>query len=188
LNIPTLKTEILSIQSVSRTTKGGDRSRFVVISAHSDGANRIALMRSKAKYPVEAIKKNEKQAPYHMISIALDKNHSILCDINIKYKSSKLILKRAKAGTGLVVPQGLRPIFELLGIENVTCKSYMSKNLYNQARGLLENLSRISENHTFLDFMRRRSYKMEPRTHIIESKININRMNNPEEEIKIIDN
>ncbi|CCF80185.1 SSU ribosomal protein S5p (S2e) [Helicobacter bizzozeronii CCUG 35545] len=71
------------------------------------------------------------------------KGTTIAHDIEQKYNASKILLKPASEGTGIIAGGSTRPMIELAGIKDILTKSLGSNNPYNVVRATFHALSRI---------------------------------------------
>ena len=65
-------------------------------------------------------------------------NETIPHEINVKYKSSKLMLKPAKPGTGVIAGGAVRSVMDLAGVKNVVCKMLGSNNKVNNIKAVFD--------------------------------------------------
>ena len=68
---------------------------------------------------------------------------TITHDIEHKYNSSKILLKPASEGTGLIAGGAARPVLELAGVKDIIAKSLGSNNPNNLVQATVEALARI---------------------------------------------
>ena len=98
---------------------------------------------AKGRDVAQAIEKATRKAKKNVIEVPI-KNETIPFDIQVKYKSAKLLLKPQKKGRGIIAGGVVRVICELAGIPNITAK-LLSKtnNKINIARATMKALSQL---------------------------------------------
>jgi small subunit ribosomal protein S5 len=65
-------------------------------------------------------------------------NESIPHQVNMKYKSSKLIMKPARAGSGVIAGGAIRSVMDLAGVKNVVSKMLGSSNKVNNIKAVFK--------------------------------------------------
>ena len=96
----------------------------------------------KAKEVPDAIKKAIDDAFKNIIKVNV-KGTTIAHDIECKYNASRILLKPASEGTGVIAGGSARSVIELAGIKDILTKSLGSNNPYNIVRATVDALSRI---------------------------------------------
>ncbi len=71
------------------------------------------------------------------------KGTTIAHDIEHKYNASKILLRPASEGTGLIAGGAARPVLELSGVKDIIAKSLGSNNPNNLVQATVEALARI---------------------------------------------
>src|SRR5690606_3578766 len=61
-------------------------------------------------------------------------------DVNGRHGAGRVLLRTAKAGTGIIAGGPMRAVFETLGIQDVVAKSMGSSNPYNMIRATFDAL------------------------------------------------
>lgn len=72
-------------------------------------------------------------------------NFSIPHVIEKAYGASKIVLRPAINGTGIIAGGAIRTVLELSGIKNVLGKQLGSKNLLNNAKATVSALSELNQ-------------------------------------------
>ncbi|MDU9798594.1 30S ribosomal protein S5, partial [Helicobacter pylori] len=96
----------------------------------------------KAKEVPDAIKKAVDDAFKNLIHVTI-KGTTIAHDIEHKYNASRILLKPASEGTGVIAGGSTRPIVELAGIKDILTKSLGSNNPYNVVHATFDALAKI---------------------------------------------
>jgi small subunit ribosomal protein S5 len=133
---------IVNIGRVTKVVKGGRRFRFTALVVVGDKNGSVVMGKGKAKEVPDAIKKGLDDAFKSLVKVNL-KGTTINHDIEYKYNASKILLKPASAGTGLIAGGAARPVLELAGITDIIAKSLGSNNPNNLVRATVEALAKI---------------------------------------------
>jgi small subunit ribosomal protein S5 len=133
---------IVKIGRVTKVAKGGRRFRFTALVVVGDKKGTVGFGVGKAKEVPDAIKKALDDAFKSLIKVKLH-GTTINHDIEHKYNSSKILLKPASEGTGLIAGGAARPVLELSGITDIIAKSLGSNNPNNLVQATIEALARI---------------------------------------------
>ena len=113
------KDEVLSLRRVTKVTKGGHTLHFSACVAVGDGKGRIGIGSGKSSEVVEAIKKARMQAVKNVKKIDIVDGRTISHDIIGEAGAAKVLLKPAKAGTGIIAGGPVRTVLELAGLKDV---------------------------------------------------------------------
>lgn len=133
---------VVNIGRVTKVVKGGRRFRFNALVVVGDRNGRVGFGLGKAKEVPDAIKKAIDDAFKNIITINV-KGTTIAHDIEHKYNASRILLKPASEGTGIIAGGSARPVIELAGIKDILTKSLGSNNPYNVVRATIDALARI---------------------------------------------
>ncbi len=134
-----IKTKLVAVNRVTKVVKGGRNMRFSALVVVGDGKGSVGYGTGKAAEVPEAIKKAEQTARRNMEKIALN-GSTIPHDITGKFGTSKVFLKPAPEGTGVIAGGSVRAVVELAGIKNITAKSFGSRNPINSVKATIEGL------------------------------------------------
>jgi small subunit ribosomal protein S5 len=85
----------------------------------------------------ESVNKAATAAKKNLVTLPLV-NETVPHEINVKYKSSSIILRPAKPGTGVIAGGAIRSVMELAGIKNVVSKMLGSNNKVNNIKAVFE--------------------------------------------------
>jgi small subunit ribosomal protein S5 len=133
---------IVKIGRVTKVAKGGRRFRFTALVVVGDKNGTVGFGVGKAKEVPDAIKKALDDAFKSLVKVSLN-GTTINHDIEHKYNSSKILLKPASEGTGLIAGGAARPVLELAGITDIIAKSLGSNNPNNLVQATVEALAKI---------------------------------------------
>ena len=133
---------VVNIARVTKVVKGGRRFRFSALVVVGDKKGHVGYGIGKAKEVPDAIRKAIDNAFKNITTVKL-KGSTIAHDIEHKYNASKILLKPAAPGTGLIAGGAARPVLELAGVKDVLSKSLGSNNPATLVRATIEALERI---------------------------------------------
>lgn len=136
---------VVAINRISKTTQGGKNVRFSALVVIGDGKGKYGFANAKSGEVPDAIKKSLAQAQKHMSTIRIQKGGTIAHEVEGKFGATKVVLKPAKPGTGIVAGGAVRAILELAGIKNVVSKVYGSRGAINVIRATSNGLSQLKE-------------------------------------------
>ena len=122
---------IVDIGRVTKVVKGGRRFRFTALVVFGYG---------KAKEVPDAMRKAIDDAFKNIIHVKI-KGTTIPHDVEVKYNASRMLLRPASEGTGVIAGGSARPIIELAGIKDILTKSLGSNNSANVVRATIKALS-----------------------------------------------
>ena len=138
-----LTEKLVSINRVAKVVKGGRRFGFAALVVVGDTKGRVGFGTGKAKEVPEAIKKATEKAKIKMLRVPLKEGRTIHHDIKGRHGASKVILRTAPPGTGIIAGGPMRAVFETLGVQDVVSKSVGSSSPYNMVRATFEGLKNI---------------------------------------------
>lgn len=134
--------KVIQINRVNKVVKGGKRLAFRATVVVGDMNGKVGLGVGKAGEVPAAIKKAIESAKKDMISLNIVED-TICHEIQGKFNSSKVFLKPAPQGTGVIAGGSARTILELAGIKNIVAKSTGARSAINSARATLNGLSSL---------------------------------------------
>ena len=137
-----LTDKLVGINRDAKVVKGGRRFGFAALVVVGDNKGRVGFGTGKAREVPEAIKKATDQAKNKLIRIPLKEGRTIHHDVKGRHGASKVILRSAPPGTGIIAGGPMRAVFEMLGIQDVVAKSIGSQNPYNMVRATIDGLKK----------------------------------------------
>lgn len=133
---------VVNIGRVTKVVKGGRRFRFNALVVVGNRNGLVGFGLGKAKEVPDAIKKAVDDAFKNIVQVNI-RGTTIAHDIEYKYNASRILLKPASEGTGVISGGSARPVIELAGIKDILTKSLGSNNPYNVVRATIEALTKI---------------------------------------------
>ena len=134
-----LKEQLVALNRVSKTVKGGRIARFAAIMVVGDGNGHVGYGLGKAAEVPEAIRKGIEDAKKNMIEVSL-KGSTIPHEVLGEFGAGKVLLKPAAPGTGIIAGGKVRMVLEAAGIKNIRAKCLRSSNPTNVVKATFEGL------------------------------------------------
>lgn len=137
-----LTDRVVHISRVAKVVKGGRRFSFSALVVVGDGKGHVGSGLGKANEVPEAIRKAIEQARKNLIKVPII-NKTIPYEVMGKFGASKVILKPASEGTGVIAGSIVRALAESAGIENVLTKSLGSNNPHNLIKATFQAFNQL---------------------------------------------
>jgi small subunit ribosomal protein S5 len=140
----TISDKALHINRVTKVVKGGKRLRFGALVVAGDGNGRVGIGTGKATEVPEAIRKAGVRARKDMITVPR-RGTTIYHEIVAHFGASKVLLKPAAPGTGIIASEAIKAVLELAGIGDVLSKSLGSPNRINVVKATIQALASLRD-------------------------------------------
>ncbi len=137
-----LKEKVVHINRVAKVVKGGRRFSFSVLVVVGDGHGHVGIGTGKASEVPDAIRKAVEDAKKNLIIVPL-KGNTLFHEVVGIFKASRVMLRPASPGTGIIAGGGVRAVCELAGIHDILTKSIRSDNTFNVVQATLKGLRAI---------------------------------------------
>ena len=137
-----LQESVIHINRVAKVVKGGRNFAFTALVAVGDGNGRAGIGYGKGSEVPLAIQKAIENAKKNIQDIPMA-GSTIVHSIIGKHGSSRVLLKPAAPGTGVIAGGSIRTVLELAGIKNVLAKRLGSKTPLNNARAAMVALAEL---------------------------------------------
>jgi small subunit ribosomal protein S5 len=134
--------KIIQVRRVTKVVKGGKKLSFRAVVAIGNGKGQVGIGVGKAAEVLSAIQKGIGDARKHLIKVPLI-GTTIPHELTGKQGASRILLKPAAKGTGVIAGGAARAILELAGVGDVMSKSLGSRAPLNVARATINGLSNL---------------------------------------------
>ena len=134
---------VIDVKSVVKVNKGGRQRRFSALVAVGDRKGKVGLGMGKANEVSDAIKKAIQDANKNIITIPLIDGRTVAHEAIGYEGATRVIIKPAAAGTGIIAGGSVSTVLELAGIRDVVSKSLGARTDLNMARAALNALKSI---------------------------------------------
>lgn len=118
---PEFDQQIIDLARVTRVTKGGKQMSFRACVVIGDRRGRVGYGVAKGKDVQGAVEKAVNQAKKIMIKVPIV-NDTVPHRVDNKYKASRVMIKPAPRGAGIIAGSALRVLLELAGVPNASAK------------------------------------------------------------------
>ena len=134
--------KLVSVKRHAKTVKGGRIMSFAALVVVGDGNGRVGIGRGKSREVPVAIQKAMENARRNMVTVNLD-GDTLWYPTTANHGASKVFMKPASQGTGIIAGGAMRAVFEVVGVHNVLAKTYGSTNPINVVRATINGLSNL---------------------------------------------
>ena len=142
--VPHAEEKVILIRRVTKVTAGGKNLRFNALVALGDSRGHVGLGLGKAGAVPDAVRKGVSIARRNMIRVPID-GTTIPHAIQSKYRASKVLLRPAVPGTGVLAGATVRAVVELAGVKDILTKSLGNPNPINLARSTMDALAALQD-------------------------------------------
>ena len=139
--------KLVKLNRTAKVVKGGRRFSFSALTVIGDRKGRVGYGFGKANDVSEAIRKSIDKAKRNMIMLPV-KNGTIPHEVIGTFKASKVLLKPACSGTGIIAGGPVRAIMEAGGVTDVLSKSIGASSQYNVVKATFDCINRMMDART----------------------------------------
>jgi small subunit ribosomal protein S5 len=139
-----LITKMVRISRTSKVVKGGRQFSISALVVVGDGVASVGCGTGKAKEVRDAIQKATDCAKKNMFKVSL-KGRTIQHAVTMSHGATRVFMKAAASGTGVIAGGAMRAIFECLGVEDVLAKCIGSSNPVNVALATIRALKSLQD-------------------------------------------
>ncbi len=143
MNNNELYEKLIYVNRISKTVKGGRVFSFSALTVVGDNNGKVGYGYGKAKEVPLAIQKAINKSKKNMINVLINKKGTIRYSVYGKYVKTKIFIKPACEGTGIIAGRSMKSVFEAAGIKNILSKCYGSTNPINVIKATIITLSKM---------------------------------------------
>ena len=134
--------KLVKLNRTAKVVKGGRRFSFSALTVIGDRKGNVGYGFGKANDVTEAIRKSIEKAKRNMVPLPV-KNGTIPHEIEGVFKASRVLLKPACSGTGIIAGGPVRAIMEAGGVTDVLSKSIGASSQYNVVKATFDCISKM---------------------------------------------
>ncbi len=142
-----LKDRLVAVQRVTKVTKGGRTFSFSAIVVVGNEKGVVGYGLGKAKEVTDAITKGIDDAKKNLLKVPINKG-TIPHEQYGKFGGSRVFLKPASHGTGVIAGGAMRSVLESVGVTDVLAKSQGSSNPHNVVKATIDALLKMRDAYT----------------------------------------
>ena len=135
---------VVRINRVAKVTSRGKRFSFSTIVVVGDGMGHVGVGLGKANEVITSITKAKDKAKRNIFKSTII-NGTIPHKIVGKYGASRVLLKPAAPGTGIIAGAPVRAVMEQVGVNNILTKRYGSSNPMNIVWATINALENLQD-------------------------------------------
>jgi small subunit ribosomal protein S5 len=135
--------KLVYVNRTSKVVKGGRRFRFSAIVVVGDGNGEIGYGMGKAHEVPSAIQKATESANKNRVHVSMN-GSTLQHELVGRHGATKVFMKPASEGTGIIAASATRAVFEVMGIKNILSKVIGSSNPMNVVRATINGLTSMS--------------------------------------------
>lgn len=135
-----LITELVGVRRTAKVVKGGRIFRFSATVVVGDGESSVGIGIGHGMEVSVAIQKAQKRAKQNMSQVIVAEGKTIQHSVITKYGATKIFMRPAAVGTGIIAGGAMRQVFKAVGIENVLAKILGSSTAQNVAYATIKGL------------------------------------------------
>ena len=139
-----LKDRLVSVNRVTKVTKGGRTFGFAAIVVVGNEKGVVGHGLGKSKEVSEAVNKATEDAKKNLIQVPIRKG-TIPHEQNGKFGGARVFIKPASHGTGVIAGGAMRAVLESAGITDVLAKSKGSSNPHNVVKATINALDQLRD-------------------------------------------
>ena len=136
--------KVVSVRRVSKVVKGGRNLSFAAFVVIGDENGKVGFSSGKAAAVPDAVRKAVTSAKKDLETIKMT-GTTVPHEAIAKYGASKVMIRPASQGTGIIAGGGVRAVMEVVGIKDVISKSHGSANVANVVKATVKALKSMQD-------------------------------------------
>jgi small subunit ribosomal protein S5 len=133
---------VVHINRVAKVVKGGKNFSFSAVVVAGDGNGKVGFGTGKAREVPAAIQKAMEDAKRDMIRVPMA-GGTVPHKIWGRWGATRVLLRPASPGTGVIAGGGVRAVRESAGVQDVLTKIVGSRNPFNVVRATFDALTNL---------------------------------------------
>ena len=133
---------VVEVNRCAKVVKGGRRFSFSALVVVGDRDGQVGYALGKARENADAIRKATEMARRNMVKITM-RDRTIPHEVIGRCGASRVMLKPASKGTGVIAGGGARAVLDLAEVRDVLCKSLGASSPLNVVKATMDGLMQL---------------------------------------------
>ena len=133
---------VVEVNRCAKVVKGGRRFSFSALVVVGDRNGQVGYALGKARENADAIRKATEMARRAMIKVTMSER-TLPHEVIGRCGASRVMLKPASKGTGVIAGGGARAVLDLAGVRDVLAKSLGASSALNVVKATMDGLMQL---------------------------------------------